>query len=276
MKKKNYLEIEGQIDQLLDMRSSFRTEDCSVFASQSTESSENLERIRESVKVEEALIAAAVNDLSKADGLMALLEELETPKELCLPINEPLRSAVNEYIIGIDPMYLGVDCSALTNEYENPVQIVVDEINQEILGLLQLHISESEISQLKAARDVKKQELGSLSARLADMEVAKISPEEIQSQQEKNGALKQTVEEIDALRSSLESEVIALDIIITNNSEIIKSIDSLNQRLVTLSTEKTSLENTLAQAKSSKLSVEAKISQLELESSKLEAKVSET
>jgi chromosome segregation ATPase len=181
---------------------------------------------------------------------------------------------VNEFVFELDPVFVGIQCPGLDDAPKNPVQIVINEINAEILALLEVHISADEIAALEAERDEKLQEFRELAARLAAIEQSKASPEQVQEQTDTNASLRQTIDDIEARILSLENEIRDLNGVLANNAGMIEDIDALNQRLVQLSAQKDNRQSALDEAKSASLGAQAVISQRNLEISNLEGQIS--
>jgi len=268
------LGVKDEINQLQSQRPLFQFKECAAYADNSESAAKSLEVLQEKVLQAQLDTKDATSRLDAGRLLATRLADLKAPADICLVENKTLREDVNEFVFELDPVFVGIQCPGLDDAPKNPVQIVINEINAEILALLEVHISEDEIAALEAERDNKLQEFRELAARLAAIEQSKASPEQVQEQTDTNASLRQTIDDIEARIVSLENEIRDLNGILANNAGMIEDIDALNQRLVQLSAQKDNRQSALDETKSTSLGALAVISQRDLEISKLEDQIS--
>ncbi|MDA7479626.1 hypothetical protein N8995_02060 [Planktomarina temperata] len=272
--QESLLGVKDEINQLQSQRPLFQFKECAAYADNSESAAMSLEILQKKVVQAELETKDATTTLDAGRALKNRLADLKAPADICLVENETLREDVNEFVFELDPVFVGIQCPGLDDAPKNPVQIVINEINAEILALLEVHISEDEIAALEAERDDKLQEFRELAARLAAIEQSKASPEQVQEQTDTNASLRQTIDDIEARIVSLENEIRDLNGILANNAGMIEDIDALNQRLVELSAQKERRQIALDETKSTSLGALAVISQRDLEISKLEDQIS--
>jgi len=272
--QESLLGVKDEINQLQSQRPLFQFKECAAYADNSESAAKSLEVLLEKVVQAELDTKDATTRLDAGRILATRLADLKVPADICLVENKALREEVNEFVFELDPVFVGIQCPGLDDAPKNPVQIVINEINAEILALLEVHISEDEIAALEAERDDKLQEFRELAARLAAIEQSKASPEQVQEQTDTNASLRQTIDDIEARIVSLENEIRDLNGILANNAGMIEDIDALNQRLVELSAQKERRQIALDETKSTSLGALAVISQRDLEISKLEDQIS--
>ena len=268
------LGVKDEINQLQNQRPLFQFKECAAYAENSESAGKSLETVQEKVVQAELDTKDVTTRLDAGRILATRLADLKAPADICLVENKTLREDVNDFVFELDPVFVGIQCPGLDDAPKNPVQIVINEINAEILALLEVHISADEIAALEAERDEKLQEFRELAARLAAIEQSKASPEQVQDQTDTNASLRQTIDDIEARILSLENEIRDLNGVLANNAGMIEDIDDLNQRLVQLSAQKDNRQSALDEAKSASLGAQAVISQRELERSKLEGQIS--
>jgi hypothetical protein len=268
------LGVKDEINQLQSQRPLFQFNECAAYADNAESATKTLEILQEKVVQAELDAKDATIRLDAGRILATRLADLKAPADICLVENKALREEVNEFVFELDPVFVGIQCPGTDDAPKNPVQIVINEINAEILALLEVHISEDEIAALEAERDNKLQEFRELAARLAVIEQSKASPEQVQEQTDTNASLRQTIDDIEADILSLENEIRDLNGVLANNAGMIEDIDALNQRLVELSAQKDNRQSALDEAKSTALGAQAVISQRDLEISKLEGQIS--
>jgi peptidoglycan hydrolase-like protein with peptidoglycan-binding domain len=272
--QKSLLGVKDEINQLQSQRPLFQFKECAAYADNSERAGKSLEILQEKVVQAELDTKDATTRLDAGLTLATRLADLKVPADICLVENKALREEVNEFVFEIDPVIVGIQCPGLDDAPKNPVQIVINEINAEILALLEVHISADEISALETERDEKLQEFRELAARLAAIEQSKASPEQVQDQTYTNASLRQTIDDIEARILSLENEIRDLNGVLANNAGMIEDIDALNQRLVQLSAQKDDRQSALDEAKSASLGAQAVISQRDLEILELEGQIS--
>jgi len=272
--QESLLGVKDEINQLQSQRPLFQFKECAAYADNSESAAMSLEILQKKVVQAELETKDATTTLDAGRALENRLADLKAPADICLVENETLREDVNEFVFELDPVFVGIQCPGLDDAPKNPVQIVINEINAEILALLEVHISEDEIAALEAERDKKLQEFRELAARLAVIEQSKASPEQVQEQTDTNASLRQTIDDIEERILSLENEIRDLNGILANNAGMIEDIDALNQRLVELSAQKERRQSALDEAKSASLGAQAVISQRELERSNLKGQIS--
>ena len=268
------LGVKDEINQLQSQRPLFQFKECAAYADNAERAAKGLETLKDNVVQAELEIKDATTRLDVGRTFVAQLAALKVPADICLTENKTLRETVNEFVFELDPVFLGIQCPDIDDASKNPVQIVIDEINAEILTLLEVHMSVDEISTLEAERDNKLQEFRELAARLALIEQSKASPGQVQEQTDTNASLRQTIFDIEARILSLENEMRDLNGILVNNAGMIEDIDALNQRLVALSAQKERRQTALEEAKSKALGAQAVITQRDLEISKLAGQIS--
>ena len=271
--QKSLLGLKDEINQLQIQRPLFEFKKCNAYSNDVASTDKRLESLQEEVAQSETLVSGGANDLNAGLFFAARLERLKAPADICLGENKTLRSEVNDYMLELNPVIVGIQCPDLDDGLKNPMQTVIDEINADILALLEVHISTDGIAALEAERDNKLQELRDLVARLAKFEQSKASPEQIQAQINTNTSLRQTIDDIEARSWSLENEIRALNGVLADNAGMIEDINILNQHLVELSTQKDRSRSVLDEVKSKALGAQAIISQRNLEISKLEAQI---
>jgi hypothetical protein len=272
--QKSLLGVKDEINQLQSQRPLFQFKECAAYADNAESAAKSLEILQEKVVQAELDTKDATTRLDAGRILATRLADLKAPADICFVENKDLRTDVNEFVFELDPVFVGIQCPGLDDAPKNPVQIVINEINAEILTLFEVHISEDEIAALEAERDNKLQEFRDLAARLAVIEQSKASPEQVQEQTDTNASLRQTIDDIEARVLSLENEIRDLNGILANNAGMIEYIDALNQRLVELSAQKERRQIALDETKSASLGAQAVISQQNLEISKLEDQIS--
>ncbi|MDA7461594.1 hypothetical protein N8914_06260 [Planktomarina temperata] len=272
--QKSLLGVKDEINQLQSQRPLFQFNECAAYADNAESATKTLEILQEKVVQAELDAKDATTRLDAGRILATRLADLKAPADICLIENKALREEVNEFVFELDPVFAGIQCPGTDDAPKNPVQIVINEIDAEILALLEVHISEDEIAALEAERDDKLQEFRDLAARLAAIEQSKASPEQVQEQTDTNASLGQTIDDIEADILSLENEIRDLNGVLANNAGMIEDIDALNQRLVQLSAQKDNRQSALDEAKSTALGAQAVISQRDLEISKLEGQIS--
>ena len=272
--QKSLLKVKDEINQLQSQRPLFQFKECAAYADNAESAAKRREILQEKVVQAELDTKDATTRLDAGRTLATRLADLKAPADICFVENKDLRTDVNEFVFELDPVFVGIQCPGTDDAPKNPVQIVINEINAEILALLEVHISEDEIAALEAERDDKLQEFRELAARLAAIEQSKASPEQVQEQTDTNASLRQTIDDIEARIVSLENEIRDLNGILANNAGMIEDIDALNQRLVELSAQKERRQSALDETKSTSLGALAVISQRDLEISKLEDQIS--
>ena len=272
--QKSLLKVKDEINQLQSQRPLFQFKECAAYADNAESAAKRREILQERVVQAELDTKDATTRLDAGRTLATRLADLKAPADICFVENKDLRTDVNEFVFELDPVFVGIQCPGTDDAPKNPVQIVINEINAEILALLEVHISEDEIAALEAERDDKLQEFRELAARLAAIEQSKASPEQVQEQTDTNASLRQTIDDIEARIVSLENEIRDLNGILANNAGMIEDIDALNQRLVELSAQKERRQIALDETKSTSLGALAVISQRDLEISKLEDQIS--
>jgi uncharacterized coiled-coil DUF342 family protein len=272
--QKSLLGIKDEINQLQSQRPLFQFKECAAYADNSESAAKSLEILQENVIQAELDTKDATTRLDAGRILATRLADLKAPADICLVENKDLRTDVDEFVFGLDPVFVGIQCPGLDDAPKNPVQIVINEINADILALLEVHISADEIAALEAERDKKLQEFKELAARLTAIEQSKASPEKVQEQTDTNASLRQAIDDIEVRVLSLENEIRDLNGILANNAGMIEDIDGLNQRLVELSAQKDNRQSALDEANSASLGAQAFISQRNLEISKLEGQIS--
>ena len=268
------LGVKDEINQLQSQRPLFQFKECAAYADNSESAAKSLEVLQEKVVQAELDTKDVTTRLDAGRILATRLANLKVPADFCLVENKALREDVNEFVFELDPVFVGIQCPDTDDAPKNPVQIVINEINAEILALLEVHISADEIAALEAERDKKLQEFRELAARLAAIEQSKASPEQVQDQTDTNASLRQTIDDIEARILSLENEIRDLNGVLANNAGMIEDIDALNQRLVQLSAQKDNRQSALDEAKSASLGAQAVISQRDLEILELEGQIS--
>jgi uncharacterized protein YoxC len=272
--QESLLGVKDEINQLQSQRPLFQFNECGAYAENSESAGKSLETVQEKVVQAELDTKDVTTRLDAGRILATRLADLKAPADICLVENKTLREDVNDFVFELDPVFVGIQCPGLDDAPKNPVQIVINEINAEILALLEVHISADEIAALEAERDNKLQEFRELAARLAAIEQSKTSPEQVQEQTDTNASLRQTIDDIEARILSLENEIRDLNGVLANNAGMIEDIDDLNQRLVQLSAQKDNRQSALDEAKSASLGAQAVISQRDLEISNLEGQIS--
>ena len=272
--QESLLGVKDEINQLQSQRPLFQFNECGAYAENSESAGKSLETVQEKVVQAELDTKDVTTRLDAGRILATRLADLKAPADICLVENKTLREDVNDFVFELDPVFVGIQCPGLDDAPKNPVQIVINEINAEILALLEVHISADEIAALEAERDNKLQEFRELAARLAAIEQSKTSPEQVQEQTDTNASLRQTIDDIEARILSLENEIRDLNGVLANNAGMIEDIDDLNQRLVQLSAQKDNRQSALDEAKSASLGAQAVISQRNLEISNLEGQIS--
>ncbi|MDC1524909.1 hypothetical protein N8468_09485, partial [Planktomarina temperata] len=272
--QKSLLGVKDEINQLQSQRPLFQFKECAAYADTAKRAAKSLEVLQKKVVQAELDTKDATTRLDAGRTLATRLADLKAPADICFVENKDLRTDVNEFVFELDPVFVGIQCPGTDDAPTNPVQIVINEINAEILALLEVHISEDEIAALEAERDDKLQEFRELAARLAAIEQSKASPEQVQEQTDTNASLRQTIDDIEARIVSLENEIRDLNGVLANNAGMIEDIDALNQRLVELSAQKERRQIALDETKSTSLGALAVISQRDLEISKLEDQIS--
>ncbi|MDB9943262.1 hypothetical protein OAD29_00030 [bacterium] len=272
--QKSLLKVKDEINQLQSQRPLFQFKECAAYADNAESAAKRREILQERVVQAELDTKDATTRMDAGRTLATRLADLKAPADICFVENKDLRTDVNEFVFELDPVFVGIQCPGTDDAPKNPVQIVINEINAEILALLEVHISEDEIAALEAERDDKLQEFRELAARLAAIEQSKASPEQVQEQTDTNASLRQTIDDIEARIVSLENEIRDLNGILANNAGMIEDIDALNQRLVELSAQKERRQIALDETKSTSLGALAVISQRDLEISKLEDQIS--
>ena len=272
--QESLLGVKDEINQLQSQRPLFQFNECGAYAENSESAGKSLETVQEKVVQAELDTKDVTTRLDAGRILATRLADLKAPADICLVENKTLREDVNDFVFELDPVFVGIQCPGLDDAPKNPVQIVINEINAEILALLEVHISADEIAALEAERDNKLQEFRELAARLAAIEQSKTSPEQVQEQTDTNASLRQTIDDIEARILSLENEIRDLNGVLANNAGMIEDIDALNQRLVQLSAQKDNRQSALDEAKSASLGAQAVISQRDLEISNLEGQIS--
>jgi hypothetical protein len=268
------LGVKDEINQLQSQRPLLQLKECAAYADNAEGAAKRLESLQEEVARSKLEAVRTNANLDAGRTLATRLADLKVPADICLVENKTLREDVNEFVFELDPVFVGIQCSDTDDAPKNPVQIVINEINAEILALLEVHISADEIAALEAERDEKLQEFRELAARLAAIEQSKASPEQVQEQTDTNASLRQTIDDIEARILSLENEIRDLNGVLANNAGMIEDIDALNQRLVQLSAQKDNRQSALDEAKSASLGAQAVISQRDLEILELEGQIS--
>ena len=268
--QKSLLGVKDEINQLQSQRPLFQFKECAAYADNAESAAKSLEILQEKVVQAELDTKNATTRLDAGRILATRLADLKAPADICFVENKDLRTDMNEFVFELDPVFVGIQCPDLDDASKNPLQIVINEINAEILALLEVHISEDEIAALEAERDNKLQEFRDLAARLAVIEQSKASPEQVQEQTDTNASLRQTIDDVEARVLSLENEIRDLNGILANNAGMIEYIDALNQRLVELSAQKERRRIALDETISASLAAQAFISQQNSEISKLE------
>jgi uncharacterized protein YoxC len=268
------LGVKDEINQLQSQRPLFQFKKCAVYADNAERAAKDLETLQDKVAQAELETKDATTRLNVGRTFAAQLAALKVPADICLIENKTLREDVNEFVSKLDPVFVGIQCPDLDDTSKNPVQIVIDEINAEILALLEVHMSVDEISTLEAERANKRQEFRDLAARLAVFEQSKASPGQVQRQTDTNASLRQTIVDIEARILLLEKEMRDLNGVLANNVGMIEDIDALNQRLVELSAQKERRQTALEATKSKALGAQAVKSQRDLGISKLEGQIS--
>jgi uncharacterized coiled-coil protein SlyX len=275
IEQQNLLGIKDQINQLQTQRPLLNLNECSSY-------SDDMRAKRERLKVLETEVAGSEASIEEITGAIIMgrvfglrLAALKEPADVCQVENGDLRSDINAYMQQQNPIFVGIQCPNSDDAPKNPMQIVIDEINADIVALLDVHISSDEIDDLRSERDAKKQEIEDLQARLVEFAQVKASPDEIQNQIQMNTSLRQTIEDIEGRIVTLSNEILDLTVVLEENAGTIARIDALNQRLVGLSADKESRQVALDQAKSTSLGAQAVISQRELGISKLEAQITD-
>ena len=268
------LSVQDEINQLQSQRPLFQFKECAAYADNAIGAAKRLESLQQEV-VRSNLEADSTNaNFDAGRALATRIADLKIPADICLVENKALREDVNKFVFDSDPVFVGIQCPGADDAQKNPVQIVIDEINAEILKLLEVHISQDEIAALEAERDNTLQEFRDLAARLAVIEQSKASPDQVREQTDTNASLRQSIDDIEVRILALENEIRDLNGILANNSGLIEDIDALNQRLVELSAQQDSRQITLEEVKSKALGAQAMISQRDLEISKLEGQIS--
>ena len=273
--QQSLLGIKDQINQLQTQRPLLNLNECSNYSDDMLAKLERLKVLETEVSSSEASIVEIIKAIDTGSDFGTRLAALKEPTDVCKVENGDLQSDINAYMQQQNPMFIGIQCPNSDDAPKNPMQIVIDEINIDILALLEVHISSDQIDALRSQRDAKKQEIADFQARLVDFEQVKASPDEIQNQIQMNTSLRQTIEDIEGRIVILSNEILDLTAVLEENSGTIAKIDALNQRLVGLSADKESRQVALDQAKSTSLGAQAVISQRELEISKLEAQMTD-
>ena len=272
--QKSLLGVKDEINQLQSQRPLFQFKECAAYADNAEGAAKSLEILQEKIVQAELDTKDARTRLDAGRILAIRLADLKAPADICFVENKDLRTDVNEFVFELDPVFVGIQCPGTDDDPKNPMQIVIDEINTDILALLEVHISEDEIAAREAERDKKLQELRDLAARLAVIEQSKASPEQVRAQTDTNASLGQTIVDIEERIISLENEIRDLNVILATNAGMIEDINALNQRLVEFSAEKERRQTALEEAQSEGLAAQAVISQRDLEVSKLEGQIS--
>jgi hypothetical protein len=273
--QQSLLGIKDQINQLQTQRPLLNLNECSNYSDDMLAKLERLKVLETEVSSSETSIVEIIKAIDTGSDFGTRLAALKEPTDVCKVENGDLQSDINAYMQQQNPMFIGIQCPNSDDAPKNPMQIVIDEINIDILALLEVHISSDQIDALRSQRDAKKQEIADFQARLVDFEQVKASPDEIQNQIQMNTSLRQTIEDIEGRIVILSNEILDLTAVLEENSGTIAKIDALNQRLVGLSADKESRQVALDQAKSTSLGAQAVISQRELEISKLEAQMTD-
>jgi len=176
--------------------------------------------------------------------------------------------------LAIVPKIQCAECADADNTPINPVQIVIDEINADILALLVVHISQDEVSELEAERDDKFKKFRELATQLVALEQSRGSPETKEALINRNTSLELTIEDIEARSFLLEKQIRDLNSVLVDNAGIIKDIDILNRHLADLSAQKVNFQSVQDERNSKLLGMEALIIQKEFEVKKIEAQIS--
>ena len=272
--QKSLLGIKDEINQLQSQRPLFQFKECAAYSNAAVSTAKRRYFMQEQVAQSEVEAKDASANLDAGRTFATRLAALKAPADICLVENKALREDINEFLFELDPVFGGIQCPGADDGQKNPMQIVIDEINIDILALLDVHISQDEIAILEAERNNKLQEFRNLAAQLATFEQSKASPEQLQGQTDINTSLRQTIDDIEERSLLLENEIRDLNMVLADNAGMIEDIDVLNQRLVELSAQKDSRQSVLDEAKSTSLGAQAIISQQGLAISKLESQIS--
>lgn len=272
--QKSLLGVKDEINQLQSQRLLFQFKECTTYSNNADSNAKRLVSLQKEITKSKVEAKNRVIDLDAGRIFATRLADLKAPADICIVENKALREDVNEYLLKLDRVFFGIQCPNSADTLPNPVQIVIDEINADILALLEVHISQDEIAGLQTERDKKLQDFTDLAAQLTTFEQSKASPAQVQEQTGINTSLSQTIVDIEARSLSLESELRDLDGVLADNAGMIENIDALNQRLAELSAQKDSRQSVLDEAKSTLLGAQAVISQQDLEISKLEGQIS--
>ena len=226
------------------------------------------------VKTEQKIASATATlsnlngDINEGKELLERLRFIVQPSDLCNVESADLKERINVFIQSQNPAEMGLICSDDTAK--SPIQIVIDEINATISLLLDKHISSDEIAELGTQIGALEQQRNELTKLFATTSATKASPNELDKQAKLNEGLRNTVADIEVQVSALEGEIFNLRSVMEVNASLIGEIDTLNQQLVQLTSEKLRLQDTLRTLQSDVLQSNAAITQRELQIEKAE------
>ena len=268
-------EVADEITDLQVQRPMFDVRQCGAYATGAAQAQDRLNILSQQVKDAQTTADDTAADIDRATNMLTRVGALAQASDLCLPENSDLRQNVNDLMMSKNPVFVGVQCPGDQDTPQSPMQIVIDEINLTIIGLLKLHISRDEIAELTTKIDDQKQVMSDLAARLAQMTRAKASPDEFAQQRQTNDGLRETIADIQSQIETLETDIRGLRQVMNDNANVIEQIDALNQRLVQLTTEKTARQAALDDATGLVLQSQAGITQRQLETEKIMSQISD-
>lgn len=270
--------LAGIADDITDLqvqRPLFDIAQCDAYAASAAQAQDQMNTLSQQIKDAQTTADDTAADVETAAQMLTRVGALGQASDLCLPENSDLRQDLNTFMVSKNPVFVGVQCPDDQDAPKSPIQIVIDEINLTIIGLLKLHISQDEIAEMTAQIADQKQVLSDLAARLAQMTRAKASPDEIAQQRQTNDGLRATITDVQAQIDTLETDIRGLRQVMNNNTSVIEQIDALNQRLVQLTAEKTARQSDLDDAKGAVLQAQARITQRQLETEKVMSQISD-
>ena len=202
-------------------------------------------------------------DIKEGQELLVRLNDLGQSSDLCNLESDELKQRINKFVQSQNPAATGLLCS---DDYtKSPLQIVIDEINVTISRLLDEHISSDELAEIRRQIGALEQERIELTKLFAVTSARKASPKELAELTQINEGLQNTVADVEAQVSALEDEILNLRAVMNDNTSLIEEIDTLNQQLVDLTSEKQRVQNVLEELKSEVLQAQAGITQRELQ-----------
>ena len=265
--------FEDEIKALQVNRPLFERDACPAYQNDLASAQEKLSAIESEIAQSITSLADLEAKLAEGEDIKGSLSKISQPSELCDVEQNGLKDRVNGFIQNLNPAGTGVVCSDDTEN--NPLLVVIDEINADITRLLEIHISPDQIAELKNTIMQLEAERVELAATLAAVSQTKASPVEIDQQLQTNAGLNDTVSEIEGQVTALETEISELRGVMDDNASLISEIDQLNQELVSLNSQKMLTQGTLEDVKSKVLQAKATITQVEMQIDKVRSQTSD-